>query len=60
MDHRLVDKKMLLIVPEKALHDVWVLHMNQGQFLEKNYLWKKNAINIPTTGVGLDSGTSPW
>ena len=60
MDHRLVDKRMQLIVPEKALHAVWVLHMNQGQFLNKNYLRKKNKINIPTTGVGLDSGMSPW
>jgi hypothetical protein len=39
--------------------------MNQGQFLEKIISEKKSffiqyLINIPTTGVGLDSGMSPW
>jgi hypothetical protein len=61
-----MDKKKQLIVPEKAHHVLMVLHMNQGQFLKKNFsrkemfFWIENRMNIPTTGVGLDSGMSPW
>jgi hypothetical protein len=43
MDHRLMDKKKQLIVPEKAHHVLMVLHMNQGQFLKKEFFSERNV-----------------